>query len=229
MGTGNSYAPFELKLQLHGQVSNPYTFNIKSNYKASAVTTVNVPDYTEKSWTTPGAYTWTVPAGVSKIRVAVCGGGGGAGQTSSINTRQGSSGGTSSFSSISATGGGGGYARQEKDDYTSNITYSYSGGTGGTPNGRNGTAGWQDSHSGGAGFALSFILTNGSYGQGGNASQSVNSGGGSGGYISTYLTVTSNSTVTIKVGSGGSGSRDGGSANSGNSGFVLIAYGQEIE
>ena len=33
------------------------------------------PAYTEKSWTTAGTYTWTVPAGVTRVRVAVCGGG----------------------------------------------------------------------------------------------------------------------------------------------------------
>ena len=32
------------------------------------------PAYTEKSWTTPGTYTWTVPEGVTRIRIAVCGG-----------------------------------------------------------------------------------------------------------------------------------------------------------
>lgn len=31
-GTGYSSNLFELKLQLHGEVSNPYTFNIKRNY-----------------------------------------------------------------------------------------------------------------------------------------------------------------------------------------------------
>jgi len=33
------------------------------------------PAYTEKSWTTAGTYSWTVPAGVTRVRVAVCGGG----------------------------------------------------------------------------------------------------------------------------------------------------------
>lgn len=33
-GTGYPYAPFELKLQLHGQVSNPYNFNPKQKYKS---------------------------------------------------------------------------------------------------------------------------------------------------------------------------------------------------
>ena len=37
-GGGTAYlpSPFELKLQLHGQVSNPYSFSIKQNYKSSA-------------------------------------------------------------------------------------------------------------------------------------------------------------------------------------------------
>jgi len=33
------------------------------------------PAYTEKSWNTAGTYTWTVPSGVTKVKVAVCGGG----------------------------------------------------------------------------------------------------------------------------------------------------------
>lgn len=76
-GTAYSSSPFELNLQLHGQVNNPYSFSIKQNYKSSATTKVNIPPYTEKSWTTPGTYTWTVPAGVTKIKVEVAGAGGG--------------------------------------------------------------------------------------------------------------------------------------------------------
>lgn len=31
-GTAVQFTPFELKLQLHGEVSNPYNFNIDNNY-----------------------------------------------------------------------------------------------------------------------------------------------------------------------------------------------------
>lgn len=203
-GTAQEQEQFELNLQLHAGVSNPYTFKITKNYKASADTKAAIPPYTEKSWTTPGTYTWTVPNGVTKVRVAVCGGGGGGGATSNISSRTGGTGGSSSFNNtISASGGKGGYARMDMDDYTSNITYSYDGGAGGTPNGRKGSSGFGNSHSGGTGFNLSFDMTNGTYGQGGSASRSVNSGGGSGGYYTDFSDVISSQNYNIVVGNGG--------------------------
>lgn len=223
-GTGNSYASFELKLQLHGQVSNPYTVSVKQNYKASAIINVDVPAYTEKSWTTPGTYTWTVPAGVTRARVAVCGGGGGG----THNTGTGGTGGTSviknnTVSIIQATGGYGG-------EVFYNDGYEVYEGSGGTPNGRAGTAGYSSDAQGGTGFALSFTLTNGTYGQGGGAQggiRSNNAGGGSGGYNCNYINVNVNTTYSITVGAGGSKADD--KSYNGNSGFVLIAYGQGIE
>lgn len=88
------------------------------------------------------------------------------------------------------------------------------------------TAGDFASTSGGTGFSLSFDLANGTYGKGGgvtNACYAV-SGGGSGGYKSGYTSVTAGASYTITVGSGGTGNR----ADSGKSGFVLIAYGGDI-
>lgn len=73
-GTGNSYASFGLKLQLHGQVSNPYMFNIKGNYKASAVIPLA---YAKKEYRTPGTYSLTLPSGITKIKAQVAGAGGG--------------------------------------------------------------------------------------------------------------------------------------------------------
>ena len=98
-GTACSPSLFELKLQLHGQVSNPYSFSIKQNYKSSATTKVSIPPYTEKSWTTPGNYTFSVPACVIRIRIAVFGSGGNAaykGDTPTSGATAGT-GGTSSF------------------------------------------------------------------------------------------------------------------------------------
>lgn len=48
------------------------TYAIATQHTAA----VSVP-YTEKSWTKAGSYTFTVPDGVSRVRVAVCGGGAG--------------------------------------------------------------------------------------------------------------------------------------------------------
>ena len=41
---GTAYSPslFELKLQLHGQVSNPYSFSIKQNYKSHSEVPYNL-------------------------------------------------------------------------------------------------------------------------------------------------------------------------------------------
>lgn len=241
-GTGNSYASFELKLQLHGQVSNPYTVSVKQNYKASTIINVDVPAYTEQSWTTAGTYTFTVPAGVTRIRVAVCGGGG---RVSYSPYGRAGSGGTSSVQSgstvkIQATGGAGAYTytRTMQDNDNNWDGYFATAGTGGTPNGnsggeRNSSNGLSVSGtaSGGAGFALAFTQNSGGYGQGGSATANPHrgggvGGGGSGGYNTNYISVTTLETLTIIVGAGGSGAVGG---NSGASGFVLIAYGQGIE
>lgn len=188
------------------------TYAIKSQAK---------PAYAEQSWTTPGTYTWTCPSMVSRIRVAVCGGGGGASATT-FGTATANNGGSSEFGSlISATGGNGGYIKSS----ISNTVVT--GGAGGSPNGRAGSADEMSSAvSGGTGFALSFNLTNGSYGNGGASSGPFESraGGGSGGYDSSYVNVSPNQSYKVVVGAGGSG--NGG--DSGKSGFVYIAYGGDI-
>ena len=49
----------------------------KENGKSSSasMTIIVKLSYTEEKWTTAGTYSWTCPEGVTKIRVAVCGGG----------------------------------------------------------------------------------------------------------------------------------------------------------
>lgn len=219
-GTGNLYASFELKLQLHGQVSNPYTVSVKKNYKASTIINVDVPAYTEKSWTTPGTYTWTVPAGVTRVRVAVCGGGGG-GAYENLGSLKAGSGGTSSFDSlISATGGTGAWFEGDPDGINAKGA-----GIGGSPNGYNGAEDISYTN----GFALNFTKQNGSYGRGGGkgGSRDGRLSGGSGGYNSGYFNIISNQSYNISVGAGGY--NNGTQTLSGTSGFVLIAYGQGIE
>lgn len=223
-GTDYSSTPFELKLQLHGQVSNPYTFSIKDDYKSSATIKVNTPPYTEKSWTTPGTYSWTVPAGVTRIRVAVCGGGGGGWGTDSEATN----GGTSSFGNlIQATGGGVSYRYMDDDDCI------FVGGAAGVPNGIQGST---------KGFALNFIKQEGSYGNGGYGLGPTviyhgkgNANSGTGGYDSKYINVSPSNNYTIIVGAGGKEGKHPYDESwsywntDGTSGFVLIAYGEGIE
>ena len=109
------------------------------------------------------------------------------------------------------------------------------GGMGGTPNGRKGERGWNSkAFAGGTGFSLSFSMSNGNYGKGGDIPGSSFScpcvAGGSGGYLSTYIEVTPKLNYTIIVGKGGTANAiRNRSANNGTSGFVLIAYGEGIE
>ena len=116
---------------------------------------------------------------------------------------------------------------------------TYYGGTGGSPNGRNGTQKSGSGHSNTlpnqGGFPLAFTIGSGSYGSGGGAVCSSHSSyitsGGSGGYNTGYIDVVPNTTYTITVGAGGlKGDTDDSRAHGydGTSGFVLIAYGGDI-
>lgn len=100
--------------------------------------------YTEQHWTKAGTYTFVVPAGVSRVRVAVCGGGAGKGGWGA-----GGNGGDSSAFGVTATGGEGG------------TVWTY--GAGGTPNGYDSKGNKLTD-----GFALSFVKSYGSYGGGAN-------------------------------------------------------------
>ena len=160
-----------------GRVSiNGVTYAIATQHTAA----VSVP-YTEKYWTEAGSHSFTVPAGITRIRVAVCGGG--AGKGSLIGNGKG--GGNTSAFGITATGGHGGGVAWGK-------------GAGGEPNGHASTGNNVTD-----GFALSFDKSSGDYGKGGNF-------GGSGGYDSQYVAVTAGQSYTITVGgAGGSGGTGG--------------------
>ena len=141
---------------------------------------VSIP-YTESYWTEAGSHSFTVPAGITRIRVAVCGGGAGKGSLFS----NGKVGGDTSAFGITATGGHGGGVAWGK-------------GAGGEPNGHASTGNNVTD-----GFALSFDKSSGNYGKGGNF-------GGSGGYDSQYVAVTAVQSYTITVGAaGGSGGTGG--------------------
>jgi hypothetical protein len=70
--------------------------------------------YTSKSWTTPGSYSWIVPAGITNVYVVVRGGQGGAGGSARVSCRgstngwSGSAGSSSYFAGIASAGGAGG-------------------------------------------------------------------------------------------------------------------------
>ena len=152
------------------------TYAIATQHTAA----VSVP-YTEQQWTKAGSYTFTVPDGITRVRVAVCGGGAGKGSLFS----NGKGGGNTSAFGITATGGHGGGVAWKK-------------GAGGEPNGHASTGNNVTD-----GFALSFDKSSGDYGKGGNF-------GGSGGYDSQYAAVTEGQSYTITVGAaGGSGGTGG--------------------
>lgn len=134
--------------------------------------------YTEQQWTTAGNYTFTVPDGVTRVRVAVCGGGAGKSAFSAGNT-----GGDTRAFDLFAIGGEGGSA----------WTY----GNGGNPNGYA-----SDGNKTTAGFALSFDKANGDYGKGGNYG---GSGGYDSQYAAVTAGQTYTITVGGAGGNGGTG------------------------
>ena len=150
------------------------TYAIATQHTAA----VSVP-YTEKYWTDAGDYTFTVPSGVSRMRVALCGGGAGAGAIAAGNT-----GGDTRAIDLFATGGEGGSA----------WTY----GNGGTPNGY-ASSGNRITD----GFALSFDKASGDYGKGGNYG---GSGGYDSQYVA--VTAGQSYTITVG-GAGGNGGTGG--------------------
>lgn len=142
---GNGYAALKDVTDANataGRVSiGGVIYSIAVKHKSGGGATV---PYTEKSWTTAGSYTFTVPGGITRVRVAVCGGGADNGAFGPGNT-----GGDTRAFDLFATGGEGGSA----------WTY----GNGGTPNGY--------ASSGNSitdGFALSFDKASGDYGKGGS-------------------------------------------------------------
>lgn len=151
------------------------TYAIATKHESGGGTAV---PYTEKSWTEAGSHSFTVPAGITRIRVAVCGGGAGKGAFGAGNT----GGDTRAFDLI-ATGGEGGSA----------WTY----GNGGTPNGYASSGNKVTD-----GFALSFDKASGDYGKGGSYG---GSGGYDSQYVTVNTGHTYTLTVGGAGGSGGTG------------------------
>jgi hypothetical protein len=154
------------------------TYAIATKHESGGGTAV---PYTENYWTEAGSHSFTVPAGITRIRVAVCGGGAGKGSL----TGNGKDGGDTSAFGITATGG-----------YGAGVAWSR--GDGGTPNG---IASSGNSITGG--FLMSFDKTSGTYGRGGQY-------GGSGGYDSQYVAVNAGQSYTITVGGAGGNGGTGG-------------------
>jgi hypothetical protein len=179
---------------------------------ATNVTNVNVAcSFNSVSFTLPGTYTWTVPAGVTSVQVVAAGGGGGgggisgpyaagqaggagavvtstlavaAGQVFNIVIGAGGGAGTSPPDGSCGAGGGGGGASSVDAGSTGQVIGGGGGGGGGCNNATPGGAGGGVNGAGGSGGA-SGISTGGSGGSGGfggtGGSFIFRSGGAAGG------------------------------------------------
>lgn len=177
------------------------------------------------AYTTAGSYTFTIPAGVTKLKVTVVGGGGGASSASGCTFAVGGAGGTSSISSgtqtistVSATGGPGSTGN--------NLGLGAGLGSGGDINGYGHTQSGQNySSAGGSIFsfgAYSAGVVAGRFGSGGTINSSGMSNGGGGGHAIKWLTgLTPGNTISVTVGAGGTCTY---AAATGGAGVVLFEY-----
>ena len=157
--------------------------------------------------------TFSVPTGVTKVKVTLCGGGGG-GQVLGAggNNYVSGGGGTSTFSTISATGGSG----------SNSGVHSNGSGSGGSFNATTpvviGLAGYSGSPPLGDGFG-----GYGVYADSGDRTWQL--AGGNGGGSFGWLTVSSGGSVSVTVGAAGSASSaEGYAGDNGVAGAVLIEW-----
>lgn len=229
---------------------------VQKNGTTYALATSGKPPYTEKSWTTPGTYTFTVPQGVKRLRVALCGGGSAA---LAVDQRRnedyedvpgthwvkwvGKKGNDSSFGDLRATGGGEVSLVGGGDSGTTHTA------KGGTPNGKDGISP-RDAYLGEGGgtltlpengFDITFKKQKGEYGKAGEFSwrrYNLDNGiyiggtGATGGFYSGYLDVKGGETFKVVV--GGKSLDNDFKPNDEitfikpTDGFVLVAYGGDI-
>jgi hypothetical protein len=129
---------------------------------ASNVTNVSVTcTVSTVSYTTPGTYNWTVPAGVTSVQIVATGGGGGGGGLSGTNPGQSGGAGALVTSTLSVTPG-------------QVLALVVGGGGGAGTNGPAGSGGGYTCGAGGGGGGASSI-------DAGNAGQIIAGGGGAGG------------------------------------------------
>ncbi|TSC86935.1 MAG: hypothetical protein G01um10148_40 [Parcubacteria group bacterium Gr01-1014_8] len=165
------------------------------------------------SYNSPGTFTFTTPSSYSSITVTLWGGGGGGGGgngTVEGSGGNGANGGSSTFQSLAAAGGSGGSGVVGGAGGTaSGGDANTSGNSGGSANGVTSGAGGSAPNGGGGGSAVT--SGNGNAGTapgGGGGGGAYAGGGGSGGYVrKTYSSgsLSTNSSVSLAVGSGGSG------------------------
>ena len=182
---------------------------------SATITIIVAVAYTEKSWTTPGTYTWIVPEGVTKIQVTVAGAGGGGGGGWNRKIGEGTN------TGYSGKAGGQGALVVQNIDVVMGDNVSIKIGAGG---------------SGGAGYTGGISGNRATNGATGNSSSIsvrdiiVSAQGGGGGSRGHY----DNSYVGTSYGKGGLGGSGGNgkpatNGSAGSNGWVYIAYGGDIK
>ena len=180
--------------------------------KIRSIPVKNPPVASIAVFNTPGAFTWTRPAGVTEVFITACGGGGGGGS----GANAGGAGGTTVINSIiSLPGGGGG------GGFNGSSAVGGSAGGAGGGRGGNGGAGGAAGASGAGGAAGGGTVIGGgggSYGGGGGGSHGTGSGvgvGGGGGFI---VPSSGGSSAGTVGGAGGAGGGGGAGASGGGGG-----------
>lgn len=168
-----------------------------------AILTSGKPPYHKDSYTTPGTYTWTCPAGVTTARVTVAGGGGGG---IAIRWRPNPSG-----NKYAGGNGGAGALNITTLSVTTNHTYTITVGKGGSPYVSTNSNDYGEKHASNGGTS--------SFG-------SISASGGQGAYVTTSPLTGHNGASYGSGGSGGSTWNTG--ANAGGNGWVYVEYGGDI-
>lgn len=217
----NSYTQSVYNLELNTP-GIPFFITVTNNSSVGSVSQT-APTITTgvANFTTPGTYTWIVPAGITSVSVTVIGGGGGGGLG---RTGQDEAGETVLFGGGGGGGGGVTFANNVPVTPGSSITVTVGRGGSGSVTFSPGDQGTNSSFlayiagGGGGGYAADFN----SGGAGGNAG---GAGGGKGGNGSGRNGGTGGSTLASPYGTGGAGGRSNAAGAWGRNGAVLIQYG----
>lgn len=195
--------------RLGSGTANSSTF-LRGDQTYAAIT--SLPGSQGQVFTSSG--TFTVPSGITAVKVTLVGGGGG-GQ-SNFGGGTGGTGGTSSFNGVSATGGAG--------NTGSGIRASSGNGSGGDLNIQPPSS----SISGGWGATPNIVFGyNRGVGGGGNdnGDTSTNAGGMGGGALKFFTGLTPGANISVTVGGGGAASWTGTQpAQAGTAGIVVIEW-----
>jgi hypothetical protein len=199
-----------------------------STVQSTAYTGVNATVYN-----TAGSYTFTIPTGVTALRVSLCGGGGG-GTGSGNGTAGGAStvsSGTQSISTLTAGGGAfgatgtytaGGAASGGDFNLVGGGTGGRSGGSCGGPFQLTDVGTLGVGFFGGCGGANGLAATG--YGNGGYTQSPALYGGGGAGVVVDYLSgVTPGNTLNVTVGAGGAAGT-GSVTTAGTGGLVIFQW-----